>query len=418
MKSKFFKIAKIVAVSLAGLVLLLSLSAVVYCGAIGVDSFDEGVAAIKALFIKENNILCRDSYTVSDKKALSKRDTVVATLGDAELTNGELQVSYWMNVYDYLNNFGYYAAYAGLDHTKPLDEQTCNMVDGTWQQFFLEDALDNWHTYQAMALLAQAEGLGLQDNLQQNLDSLRQTMTQTAQQNGFESLDAMIQSDMGPGCTFDDYYSYMLTYYQGYMYYTNRTSKLDITEEMIEAYFKEHESELAENKITKNSGDLVDIRHILIQPEGGVADENDDMTYTEDAWEACKAEAQGIMDKWLAGNMTEENFAVLAQKYSDNDSAESDGGLIENVYEGYLADELDAWCFEEGRKSGDYGMVKTKYGYHVVYFVAVEAEWHRECRNGVIADLANEVMDSAKECYPMEVDYKKIVLGEVDLSGK
>lgn len=417
MKSKIFKISKIVAASLAGLLLLLSLSAVVYCGAIGVDSFDEGVAAIKALFIKENNIHYRKSYTVSAKKAQAKRETVVATLEGAELTNGELQVSYWMNVYDYLNNFGYYAAYAGLDHTKPLDEQTCNMVDGTWQQFFLEDALDNWHTYRSMALLAQAEGLGLVENLQENLDSLRDTMTQTALKNGFESLDAMIQKDMGPGCTFDDYYSYMLTYYQGYMYYTDRTSKLEITEEMIEAYFAQHESELAESKITKKSGDLVDIRHILIQPEGGVADENDDMTYTDAAWEACKAEAQTVLEQYLK-DPTEANLEALAEKYSDSGTAESDGGLVENVYKGYLTDELDEWCFKEGRKAGDCELVKTKYGYHVVYFVAAEAEWHRECRNGVIAELANEVMDQAKARYPMEVDYKKIVLGEVDLSGE
>ena len=415
MKSKFWKIA---ALSVAGFVLLASLSAVIYCGVIGVKSFDEGAAAIKALFVKENDVFYRKSYTVSDRKAQSKRDTVVAAMGGKELTNGQLQVIYWMNVYDYLNNYGYYAAYAGLDHTQPLDEQTCSMIDGTWQQFFLEDALENWYTYQAMALLAEKNGVKLTDAFQSNLDSMRDRMTKSALEGGFENLEAMIQSDMGPGCTFEDYYAYMETYYLGYMYYTDTHTKLDITDQMIEDYFKEYEAQLAENKITKNSGDLVDIRQILIQPEGGVVDENDNVTYTDDAWKKAENKAQEILDDWLAGQKTEESFGELAGEFSDSDTAESDGGLIENIYEGYLTDEMDAWCFDEDRKEGDCELVRTKYGYHVVYFVMAEPEWYRECREGVVAELANEIMADAREQYMMEVDYKKIVLGEVDLSGK
>lgn len=412
-------VIKIAAVSLAGLVLLASLSAVVYCGVIGVDSFDEGVAAIKALVApKENDVFYRDSYTVSDKKAMSKRETVVATVGDRELTNGELQVCYWMNVYDYLNNYGYYATYAGLDYTSPLDEQSCIMIDGTWQQYFLKDTLENWHAYQSMALMAEEAGLELADMLQENLDSLRETLTQTAAENGFESLDAMIQKDMGPGCTFDDYFSYMQIYYLGYMYYSDCYSKLDITEEMIEAYFTEHESELADSGITKDSGDLVDVRHVLIQPEGGTVNDDDTVTYTDEEWEACRAEAQALLDEWLAGGGTEAAFAEMAQAHSVDEGSNTNGGLYEDIYQGYMTDEFDAWCFEEGRTAGDYGLIKTEYGYHIMYFVDVEAQWHSECRGSVIAELANEIMSAAKEKYPMEADYKKIVLGEVDLSGE
>ena len=27
------------------------------------------------------------------------------------------------------------------------------------------------------------------------------------------------------------------------------------------------------------------------------------------------------------------------------------------------------WCFAEGRKAGDYGIVETEHGYHLMYFV-------------------------------------------------
>lgn len=31
--------------------------------------------------------------------------------------------------------------------------------------------------------------------------------------------------------------------------------------------------------------------------------------------------------------------------------------------------EFNTWCFEEGRKAGDIGIVETSYGYHVIYYV-------------------------------------------------
>ena len=41
-------------------------------------------------------------------------DTVVARVGDLELTNAELQIFYWMGVYDFLENNSAYLAYYGL----------------------------------------------------------------------------------------------------------------------------------------------------------------------------------------------------------------------------------------------------------------------------------------------------------------
>ena len=52
---------------------------------------------------RENNISYKDSYSVSDKKAESKGDVVVATIGDVQLTNRQLQLYYWMQVYEFLD---------------------------------------------------------------------------------------------------------------------------------------------------------------------------------------------------------------------------------------------------------------------------------------------------------------------------
>ena len=69
------------------------------------------------------DVTCKGTYTVTDEEALANKDTVVATAGEYQLTNGQLQVYYWMEVQNFLTNYGGYAPYFGLDYTKPMDTQ-------------------------------------------------------------------------------------------------------------------------------------------------------------------------------------------------------------------------------------------------------------------------------------------------------
>ena len=415
---KKIKLWQLILVILAGVVLLLSLSVVVYWGAIGVESFDEGVQSItKLLTPRENNVYYKDSYSVSDEKAIKKKDKVVATVGDAELTNGMLQLYYWMDVYDFLKDYGYYAVYYGLDYTKPLDEQFCSENDGSWQHYFLENSLTGWHNYQAMALMAKEEGMELNEAMQSELDNLRSTLTEKALESGYTSIDAMLQKDFGPGCTYEDYYNYMKVYYTGYMYYGTKYEEFEISDADLEAYFTEHESELLESGVTKDSGNLVDVRHILVAIEGGTEDEDGNMTYTDEEWATCEAEAQKLLDQWLEGEKTEKSFAELAYEHSEDTGSNTNGGLYQGLNEdsGFV-EEFTAWYMDENRKVGDYGLIRTKHGYHVMYFSAAEAEWIRNCRDGLLNDMTLEFLHAAGEKYPMDVNYKNIVLGVVDLN--
>ena len=71
---------------------------------------------------------------------------------------------------------------------------------------------------------------------------------------------------------------------------------------------------------------------------------------------------------------------------------------------------------DEARVKGDYGLVKTDYGYHIMYFSSAQEQWSVECRDGILSDKAHEILSNAVEAFPLEVDYKKIMLGNVDLS--
>lgn len=383
---------------------------------------------------RENNVQYKDSYTVSDKKAMSKHDVVVATLGDAQLTNGQLQIYYWMQVYDFLDYYGYYASYYGMDYTKPLDEQAFS-GGGTWQQYFLESALENWHTYKALAMEAEANGFVMDEEHRTLLDNMEQTMAETAAEQGFATADELIQSEMGAGCTIEDYIEYMRVYYTGYLYFNEYYESLQYTDAELEAYFAANEETFSSKSITKESGKYVDVRHILIkieeikkdegtaegQTEGeteGEDKEEDDGNYgySQEAWDACLAEAQAILDSWLAGEKTEDSFAQLAGEKTEDPGSKENGGLYTGVKVGQMVEPFEDWCFDEVRVVGDYGLVKTQHGYHIMYFSGSEEIWKAESRNAMISESTNKLVQDAAEKYEIDVQFKKIVLAEVTLA--
>lgn len=116
----------------------------------------------------------------------------------------------------------------------------------------------------------------------------------------------------------------------------------------------------------------IDVRHILIQPE----DDEDEASV-----KAAKEEAERIYDEWKNGDATAESFGALAKEYTA-DSNGDDGGLYENVTPGQMVTEFNDWCFDSARKPGDTAIVKTKYGYHIMYFVEQNEEnWSASIRS-------------------------------------
>ena len=360
-------------------------------------------------------VYTKESYTVSTEELNAQNATVVATIGESQLTVGQLQVYYWMSVYGFLQDYSYYLSYFGLDASKALDAQECPENDGTWQQYFLKLALDSWHNYQSLALVGQEEGVQMDEQLKKEMETLASDMATAAEEGKFESIDAMIEAQLGPGITFEDYKAYQDVYYTGYSYFTKQYDAIEITDEMIEAYYTEHEADLKAKDITKEEGKLVNVRHILLTPEGGTQGEDGRTTYTDAQWEACRVKAQNLMDGWLNGPATEEGFAELANEHSTDPGSNTKGGLYEGVATGDMVEEFDAWCFDEGRNVGDCGLVKTTYGYHIMYYSGDEAKWISECRKALMDEKTTEIVVNAAQAHPMTVEYDNIVLGHVDL---
>lgn len=143
-----------------------------------------------------------------------------------------------------------------------------------------------------------------------------------------------------------------------------------------------------------NNYNTVNVRHILITPEN---DEDSDNDGTPDkasdaADAAAKEKAEKILADWKAGDATEDSFAALAKENSSDNA--DDGGLYEDVYKGQMVAEFEDWCYDPARKAGDTGIVKTTYGYHIMYFVG-EGENYR--RHQILHDLKDAAYDEWAE---------------------
>lgn len=360
---------------------------------------------------------CKGSYTATDDQLIAGHDVVVATMGDAQLTNGQFSVYYWNAVFDFLSQYSSYVSYVGLDITKPLDTQTCTMFETpmTWQQAFLMQGVNAWKTSQSVVNEAKKAGFEMPAEFEGYLKDLPEDLEESAKQNKFESVDAMLKADYGPACTYEDYYSYMQNYYYSSAYYEHLMGELDITDDQIQKYLTDNAEALkTQFGIETAVVPLISVRHILIRPQGGTASATG-TTYTDAEWEDCRVKAQEIYDQWLAGAKTEETFIEAVKANSEDGNAHL-GGLYEDVYTNMMVKEFNDWCFDKSRQPGDHGLVKTQYGYHIMFFVEGYEDTHPAILSGIKSEKMTDYLDEAVANCGEKLDYKNILVSSLKLN--
>ena len=159
------------------------------------------------------------------------------------------------------------------------------------------------------------------------------------------------------------------------------------------------------------------MRHILVFPEGADNSTIRTETFSEEAWAAGEAKANEILELYLAGELTEESFAALANEHSADPGSNTNGGLYTEVMQGDMVPEFDAWCFDEARQVGDTAVVRTSLGFHVMYFSGSNVLWPTYVRQDMQTEYQQNCVTAAVEKYEMTVDYSAIVLGFLDLAA-
>ena len=131
-------------------------------------------------------------------------------------------------------------------------------------------------------------------------------------------------------------------------------------------------------EVKDNMFALANVRHILVAFEGGTYDKTTGQTTYSDAEKAkAKAEATKIYDEWLNGAKTEDSFAELAKKYTDDSNGDV-GGIYENIFPGQMVQTFNDWCFDDSRTPGDHGLVETEFGYHIMFYSSKSKTTYRD----------------------------------------
>lgn len=144
----------------------------------------------------------------------------------------------------------------------------------------------------------------------------------------------------------------------------------------------------------------VNVRHILIAPESSKSSDDSSSSKsakdcTDKEWAAAEKKAKSILAKYNSGDKTSKSFAKLAKSNSSDGNA-SDGGLYENIIPNQMVPTFNAWCFDSSRKAGDVGIVKTEYGYHIMYFEGKNDQtvWKYIAQQKLAADDTQKEHDS------------------------
>lgn len=170
---------------------------------------------------------------------------------------------------------------------------------------------------------------------------------------------------------------------------------------------------LKTEKPSLNESQTYTVRHILIMPESDAQTGSSQQTeYTDEQWAAAEQKANKILDEFNNGDRSEYSFALLAETNSADTASLSAGnkgyfgGICEAVPLGEMVSEFEDWSIDSARQYGDVGIVKSTYGYHIMFFVDKAPSYEAQIKIDMRTKELDKMMD---EC---DVNIHKIVVNK------
>lgn len=144
------------------------------------------------------------------------------------------------------------------------------------------------------------------------------------------------------------------------------------------------------------------VRHLLVTPGDNSKDSSTSSTekkYTKKEWAAAKEKAEKLLAQYNKTDKTEYDFAMLAEENSADTNSTSAGGqgvfggMIEGTKKGAMVPEFEKWAMDDSRKYGDVAIVKSKYGYHIMYFIDKCPQYQYNCKKDILSDRETQMVD-------------------------
>ena len=162
---------------------------------------------------------------------------------------------------------------------------------------------------------------------------------------------------------------------------------------------------LKTSKASVEEDETYTVRHILVAPESGnnsSSSTSEKTENTEEQWAAAKKKADSILAKFNKTDKSEYEFAKLAEQYSTDSASTSSGsndsfgGLYESVTLGQMVPDFEKWSIDDSRKYGDTGIVKSDYGYHIMFFINDCPEYQSKIIAQIKSDRLSNMIDKAE----------------------
>lgn len=162
---------------------------------------------------------------------------------------------------------------------------------------------------------------------------------------------------------------------------------------------------LKTSKASVEEDETYTVRHILVAPESGSnssSSTSEKTEYTDEQWAAAKKKADSILAKFNKTDKSEYEFAKLAEQYSTDSASTSSGsndsfgGLYESVTLGQMVPDFEKWSIDDSRKYGDTGIVKSDYGYHIMFFINDCPEYQSKIIAQIKFDRLSNMIDKAE----------------------
>lgn len=100
-----------------------------------------------------------------------------------------------------------------------------------------------------------------------------------------------------------------------------------------------------------------------------------------------------ILEEWKNGVATEDSFAELCKKYTQDTSAVENGGLFEQVTKTGMTEELSNWIFDNSRQAGDTVAITVSDTTYVLYYIGQDQpEWKINIKNTLVSDTMSQHM--------------------------
>ncbi len=219
-------------------------------------------------------------------------------IGGEGFTAAEVNYNYANQYYNFANQYGQYASMFGLDTQNGLSglrSQACGMMeDGTWRDYFIEDAMGAMAQQKALKDYADENGVVLSEEDLAEIDEEYASLDVIAKGNGFTSTEKFLNAYYGAGVNEEIAKEQARSLSLASKAFRHYQDSLQYTPEELKAEYESYNGEK----------DYFDVCYYYIAAET-VADEEGNSAPTDETRAAAKEKAEAVLAEYNSEELAE-----------------------------------------------------------------------------------------------------------------